>query len=409
MNITIIGPGKKFLSGISYYTIKLANALSKEHKVSVITIKNLLPKFLFPGKNRVGKKISNLEFDRNIQVCNCLDYYIFPGIFKAVNFLTKQNPDVIIMQWWSSSVALNYLLLKTINKLFFNKKMIIEFHEILDPLENNIWLLRVYVRLISKILFNNLDAYVVHSDYDKNLVQKVYNLKKEKVFIIPHGPYDQYIKETEIKENKKTFDALLFGLIRNYKGLEYLIEAFNKIPQELIKNFRLSIVGEIWDNKKAIYAMIENSKYKDQIKLINRYVCDEEVNKYFNLADIVVLPYIRVSQSGVAQIAVSYGKPIITTNIGSLIETLGNYNGTFFVEPENSNQIKDKLIQVFNLKCQKYSAIHYGKRNISEHAQEPLVPERRFLTNKKFENSKFSWNTTVNRYQELFDKVVLDD
>ena len=376
MNITIIGPNKKFLSGISYYTIKLANVLCKKYKISAITIKNLLPKFLFPGKNRVGKKISNLEFDRSVQVCNCLDYYIFPGIFKAVNFLTKQNPDVIVMQWWSSSTALNYLLLKIINKLFFNKKMIIEFHEILDPLENNIWVLRIYVRLISKILFNNLDAYVVHSNDDKNLVQKEYNLKKEKVFVIPHGPYDNYIKETEIKGNKKKFNILFFGLIRNYKGLEYLIEAFNKIPPELIKNFRLNIVGEIWDNKKAIYAMIENSKYKDQIKLINRYVCDEEVNKYFNLADIVVLPYIRVSQSGVAQIAVSYGKPIITTNIGSLIETLGNYNGAFFVEPKNSEQIKNKIMGIFNLK------------------------------NKKFENNKFSWDITVNRYQKLFNKVV---
>ena len=377
MNVTVIGPSKKFLSGISYYTIKLANSLSKKHEVSVITIKNLLPKFLFPGKSRIGKKLTNLKFDKNIQTCNCLDYYIFPGIFKAVNFLKKQNPDAIIMQWWSSSAAFNYLLLKTINKFFFNKKIIIEFHEILDPLENNVWILRIYMKLISKILFNNLDGYVVHSDYDAGLVQEVYKLKKEKLFVIPHGPYEHYIKKTKNKEDKKTFNILFFGLIRNYKGLEYLIEAFNKIPPGLIGKFKLIIVGEIWDNKKNVYPMIENSKYRDNINFINGYAPDEDVNKYFTLANVVVLPYLRVSQSGVAQIAVSYGKPIITTNIGSLIETLENYNGAFFVEPKNSEQIRDKIIEVFNLK------------------------------NKKFENDKFSWDTTINKYQELFECLKL--
>jgi len=376
MNITIIGPNKKFLSGITYYTIRLANALCEKHKISAITIKNLLPKFLFPGKKRVGKQISKLEFDRNIQVCECLNYYIFPGIFKAIKFLRKRNPDIIIMQWWSSSAALNYLLLRVINKLFFKRKIIIEFHETLDPLENNVWILMIYVRLISKILFNNLDAYIVHSNYDKNIVQKVYNLKKGKVFVVPHGPYDHYIKKTKIEKEKKTFDVLFFGLVRNYKGLRYLIEGFNKIPQNIIENFRLSIVGEIWEGKGIIHSLIAESKYRDRIKLIDGYVSDEDVNKYFTLADVIVLPYIRVSQSGVAQVAVSYNKPIITTNVGSLKETLGKYGGVFFVGPRNSEQIKNKIMQVFNLKCQ------------------------------KFENKKPSWDTTVNRYQELFDRVI---
>ena len=162
------------------------------------------------------------------------------------------------------------------------------------------------------------------------------------------------------------------GLIRNYKGLEYLLEAFNKIPQELIGNFRLNVVGEIWDNREKIYSAIENSKYRDKIKLINKYVSDEDVNKYFTLADVVVLPYTRASQSGVAQIAVSYGKPVIISKVGGLKEALKNYNGAFFVEPKNNEQIKDKIIKIFNFKS------------------------------KKFKNSKFNWDITVNKYKMLF-------
>ena len=372
MNIIIIGPNKKFLSGITYYTIRLANALNKNHNVSAITIRNLLPKFLFPGKNRVGKQLSNLEFDKNIQVCNCLDYYIFPGILKAINFLKKQNPDVIIIQWWSSSAALNYLLLKVINKLFFKRKIIIEFHEVLDPLENNIWLLRIYVKLISKILFNNLDAYVVHSNYDKNIVQRIFNLKKEKVAVISLGPYDHYIKKRKREKEKKTFDLLFFGLVRDYKGVRYLIEGFNKIPQNIIENFRLFIVGEIWEGKDVIYSLIAESKYRDRINIIDEYVSDEDVNRYFTLADVVVFPYTRESQSAVAKIAISYGKPIIISKIDSLKEDFENYEGTFFVEPKNSEQIKDKIIECFN------------------------------LNTKFFKNEIFSWERTVNLYRKVF-------
>ncbi|MFH1641558.1 MAG: glycosyltransferase [Nanoarchaeota archaeon] len=350
MNLTIIGPSKKFLSGITYYTIRLANVLNNQHHISIITINNLLPKFLFPGSNRVGKQLSDLEFDKTIKVCNCLNYYLFPGILKATTFLRKQNPDIIIMQWWSSSAAMNYLLLKVINKLFFNKKIIIEFHEILDPLENNIWILRIYVALISRLLFDNSDAYIVHSNFDKCLINKTYKLDNDKIFVVPHGPYNHYFPKKIKKNKKKIFDILFFGLVRNYKGLKYLIEAFDKIPKGLISNFRLNIIGEIWDEKETIYSMIEDSPYSNRIRLVNRYVSDEEVNLYFTLADVIVLPYIRASQSGVAQIAVSYGKPIIATDLVSLKEALHDYKGALFVKPKNSEQIQKCIWACFKKK-----------------------------------------------------------
>ncbi|MFX0206009.1 MAG: hypothetical protein ACFFDT_08475 [Candidatus Hodarchaeota archaeon] len=73
-NIVIVGPSKYFLSGISYYTIRLAEALSRDYEVSVIGLRKLLPRFLFPGKSRVGKHISDLDFPRDIEVIDNVDY-----------------------------------------------------------------------------------------------------------------------------------------------------------------------------------------------------------------------------------------------------------------------------------------------------------------------------------------------
>jgi fido (protein-threonine AMPylation protein) len=94
MKVCIIGPSKKFMSGISYFTIDLANAFSEKTDVCVVTLRNLLPKFLFPGKNRVGKKISDLEFNKNIKVFDGIDWYLVPSFFKAIKFIKGYKKDL---------------------------------------------------------------------------------------------------------------------------------------------------------------------------------------------------------------------------------------------------------------------------------------------------------------------------
>jgi len=144
---------------------------------------------------------------------------------------------------------------------------------------------------------------------------------------------------------KEKFVILFFGLIRPYKGVEYLIEAFEKLPEEILGNSRLLIVGEIWEDKDVV-KKIGESKIREKITFINRYVPDEEVSLYFSAGDVLVLPYLRASQSGVAHIAMTFGLPIIATKVGGLFESLSNYEGANFVEA-NAESIVEALIRIY--------------------------------------------------------------
>ena len=348
MKICIVGPSKRFLSGISYYTIRLANALSSSSEVSVICFRKLLPKFLFPGHERVGKDISHLEFSSDVKVFEGMDYNNPLTWYGAYRFLKTTKPEVIILQWWTSSVSHMHLLIKLMGTLM-KSKIIIEFHEVVDPLEESIMPIRLYSRMVGRVLRKGLNAYIVHSTSDKYLVAERYNIDIENIHVIPHGLYDHYApidnkKAKEILSIEEDFVILYFGLIRKYKGITYLIKGFEQLPESIASKSRLLIVGEIWENREELIDQISISRYRNNITLIDEYVPDDRIPLYFSAGNVVVLPYLRASQSGIAHIAMSFGKPIIVSEVGGLVESMRQYKGTIFVPPGESNAIKRELI-----------------------------------------------------------------
>lgn len=378
--ICIFGPSKLFLSGLSYYTIRLANALSRENEVSVITFRKLLPKFLFPGRSHVGKDLSELDFSPSVKTCD-VNWNSPRSWLLAITFLRKNDPQVLIFQWWTSAVGHLYLLFKVINRLFLHKKIILEVHEIVNQAEESMFPLRVYSKFVTRVISNNSFA-LTHSEKDKELFGEIYHFPLKKLWVVPLGPFDHYIKLDKDIARKalgigKEFVILYFGLIRNYKGVEYLIEGFNKIKKEGIQKFRLVIVGEVWDDIH-LEEMIASSPYRDRIDLRNEYVPDDDVALYFSAADVVVLPYLRSSQSGVAHIAITYRLPLIVTKVGGLIESMSDYGGTSFIPPGDSDAIKDAI-----LRC--YETHIAGRKSIQ-------APE-------------LSWEGIAKRYGEIIDEI----
>ena len=377
--ICIVGPSKRFLSGISYYTICLANAFEKECNVSVIYFRNLLPRFLFPGRAHVDKKISSFNLTQNVHVLDGMDYNNPITWLYTYEFLKKERPDIIILQWWTSSVAHMHLVLKFLARVI-DSKIIIEFHEVVDPLEDSFLPIRLYSSIMGKILRKNVVAYIAHSESDRQMIAQRYDIDVQKIHIIPFGlfnhhgkPIDYHLAKKSLEINEE-FVILSFGLIRKYKGIPFLIEAFEQLPDKIILNSRLLIVGEIWENRKELINKISSSKQKEKITLIDKYVPDDMISLYFSAADIVVLPYLRASQSGIAHIAMTFGKPIVVSEVGGLKESMAEYRGTFFVKPGNIIEIKNAMIKTHNLTS------HFS------------VPER-------------GWDITVKKYLDLIESI----
>ena len=350
IRIAILGPSPRFLSGISYFTMRLANALAPGNQVTAVLFRNMLPTRLFPGWRRVGSEITELDFAAGVRVQEILDWY--NPLTWVCAYRTLRKAEVVILEWWTSSVAHMYFALGLLNR--GRVPVVIEFHEVVDPLEQSILPIRYYSRVMGRLIRKQADQYVVHSEADKKLIRLHYRIPGEDITIIPHGLYDQYrmIGQVEARETLGFSEKniiLFFGLLRPYKGVPALIRAFEQLPGPLRSESRLVIAGEAWEDQESV-TMAKSSRYAAQITVINRYVEDREISLLFSASDLLVIPYTRASQSGVAHIAMAYGLPVVASEVGGLVESLGAYQGTTFTRPGDIKGISEGIEKALSVK-----------------------------------------------------------
>ncbi len=356
--ICVVGSGWRFVSGISVYSCRLANAFAEEHQVSAILMRRLLPRRLYPGAERVGADLMNLRYRDDVDVFDGVDYFWLPSMFRAVGFLHRRRPDVVLFQWWSGTVLHSYLLLALVSRLL-GARVIIEFHEVLDTAEASRSLARIYVKFLMRPLLRLSTAYVVHSEFDQDAVRSHFGLSDAAV--VPHGPYDHLrgdVRQSPPRDADGICTVLYFGTIRPYKGLEHLVEAFGSLSPEDAERFRLVIVGETWEGWELPAERIASHPHRDRITFVNRYVHDDEVAEYFAAADAVALPYLRSSSSGPLHLAMSFGLPVVVSDVGGLREAASEYRGTRFVRPADIDDLRAALLDVAGLTGQRYEDPH---------------------------------------------------
>jgi len=356
MKICVVGSSKRFFSGITAHTIFLANALAEQNEVSVILLRKLLPQFLYPGRKHIGKDDYLIEFAKNVDIYEGMDWNSPLSWFRAYRFLKQRSPDAIIMLWWTSSVAHMQLFLAWSNKFRVGAKLILEMHETIDPLEERILPIRLYAKVAGRLLMRMADALTAHSTSAKDQIAQTYGINRGKIFVKPFGLYENYKRDYDKGLAKKElgieeqFVILNFGSIRKYKGVPYLAKAFSALPEAVARNSRLVIAGEDWGDDNELSNLIESSPYKQKITFNPNFVPDEMVPAYFSAADVVVLPYSDIfasAGSAVAQIAMAYGKPIITSNFETMRECLQDYEGAFFTPTGDSMAIAEGIAKLY--------------------------------------------------------------
>lgn len=353
MNICVVGSSKRFFSGLTTHTIFLANALAKNgHKVSIVTLRNLVPLFLYPGRKRVGKGDYMADYVPEVKIYDGMDWNSPRTWLGALRFINQQKPDAIIMLWWTSSVAHLQFILALGSRLTGHPRLILEMHEVVDALEEKILPIRLYSRVAGKILMRQFDDYTVPSESVSEAVINAYNIPKEKIHVVPIGVYEQYTTPERNEARKKLglegFVILHFGMIRQYKGIPLLLKAFDTLPEKVAQCSTLVIAGEDWGDDPEIKVAMEGSKYRHRIIYHPYFISDHEVPKYFAAADVVVLPYLRSCGSGVAYIAVANGKPIIATDLPVMRDCFKEYAGASFFPVGNVSALKEMLIKVYN-------------------------------------------------------------
>jgi glycosyltransferase involved in cell wall biosynthesis len=341
LRVLVVGSGWRFLSGISYYTCRLANALAGRFDVGAVLMRRLLPARLYPGRARVGQRLADLAYRPDVPVFDGVDWYALPSLVRAVRFLRRHRPDVLVLQWWTGTVLHSYLVLCAAARVL-GIRVVVEFHEVQDTGEAGHRFAASYVRRFIRPLLRRVDGILVHSEYDRALLRASYPIGPVATVVAPHGPYDHHLSQP-VPASPGVCRLLYFGTIRPYKGLEDLVEAFDSLSDEEARGFTLTVVGETWEGWTLPAARIAASRHADRITFVNRYVPDSAVATHFANADAVVLPYRRSSASGPLHVAMSSGLPVVVTAVGGLVEAAGGYAGAVFVPPADPPALADAL------------------------------------------------------------------
>lgn len=371
--IVLIGPVYPYKGGISHYTGLMYRALSKEFETIMVSYKFQYPKLLFKKeqKDETNKAFKIEKTNYWIHTANPVN-----GI-KVAKKINQIKADMVIIQWWHPYFAPYYFILARCLK---KTKILFVCHNVFPherfPLDH----------FLTKMTLRQGNCYIVQSKMDAEDLQTI--IKNPVFEQTVHPTYNAFKfqdiskqKAREILELKESEKVLLFfGFIREYKGLRYLIQAMSEVVKELGK-VTLLIVGDFQgeEEKQSYLNLIQNQKVGKSIRVYDGYIPDQEVEKFFAASDLVVLPYVSATQSGIVQIAFGFEKPVIVTNVGGLPDVVEDGKTGYIVEAENIIQLSNRIVQYFKEK-----------------------KELEMQENVKKEAERFSWDRLVEAVQKLY-------
>ena len=370
--IVLIGPVYPYKGGISHYTGLMCRALRKKYDVTMVSYQFQYPKLLYKKEQR---DYSNENFkieDTNywIHTANPFNWII------TARKIQNLNPDMVIVQWWHPYFAPCYFMLC---KCLKNIKILFVCHNVFPherfPLD----------RLLAKMVLRKGDCYIVQSKMDaedlhtivdrpiyKQTVHPTYN-----VFKLENISKEEARKRLDIKPEKKIL--LFFGFVREYKGLKYLIQAMPEVMRR-VEGIELLIAGDFAgaEEKQRYLSLILECGIQEHVKIYDGYIPDKEVENFFAACNLVVLPYISATQSGIVQIAFGFEKPVVVTDVGGLPDVVENGKTGYVVETENSARLAEAIVDYFN-------------RDM----------EKEFTENVRQEAYRFSWDRMVEVIEDL--------
>jgi len=353
MKIILVGPSHPYRGGISHYNTRLQRAMvERGHDVTIVNFKRMYPNLLFPGKTQYDESESSFKVpsERLIDAVNPLSW------IKAAKYIKSQDPDAVIFHWWQPFFGICFGTILSMLKNISAKRMFI-CHNV-QPHESSF-----IDNLLSKAAFSKVDRFVVHSEEDRVNLLDIY---PDAVSIKNYHPIIDLFEngeKTPVNGENNQNDShrlLFFGYIRKYKGLEYLLKAMPKILKEL--DITLTVAGEFYDEKKFYLDLIEELEISKYVKVIDEYIPNEKVGDYFANTDLVVIPYLTATQSGIVQISYNFDLPVVVTRVGGLPEVVKDGETGYIVEPGSASAVADAVLDYFN-----NSRGDLFKSNVREH------------------------------------------
>ncbi len=376
MKIICIGPGYPLRGGISNFNTALcSNLAAAGHTAAIVSFSLQYPGFLFPGTSQTepGDPPPGIRIHPWINSVNPLSW------IQTARRIRLESPDLVILHHWMPFISVG---MGTIVRRLGRKRgfpVIAICHNVVPHEKQAGW------KFLSRRLLRACDGFIVLSRTVLDDLE-LFTESRYKVFV-PHPVYDIFGAATAREEAARYLGLnpgdrylLFFGLVRKYKGLDLLLDAFARVKEEF-GNLRLIIAGEFYGRKEAVLEQIARLSLEERIILRDQFIPSGEVRYYFSLADLVVQPYRTATQSGISQIAYHFGVPMLVTDVGGLSEIVP-HEKVGYVTRVDEQAVADAIADFFR----------------RDRAAE-------FRRNIETERKRFTWDEMSRQILELAEKI----
>ncbi len=340
LKICIVGTAYPYKGGIAMFNERLAREMiSQGNQVDIITFTLQYPKFFFPGKSQFSDdpKPEDLTIIRKVNSVNPLSW------MTTARKIKRGNYDLIIAKYWIPAMGPS---LGSIMRMARSKSTKgISIIDNIIPHEK-----RFGDQSLSNYFVKSVDGFAVMSRKVEQQMDQFVN--QQPISYVPHPIYDTYgdivPRDHALKHlglDPQYDYVLFFGYIRDYKGLDILLDAIAE-GLKTNSNLRLIVAGEYYSDSQKYLSQIARLGIANQVILHTNFISNEEVRYFFCAADLIAQSYKSATQSGISQMAIYFEKPIVSTNVGGLPETV-LHDKTGYLTNVDSNEVANAILKYF--------------------------------------------------------------
>ncbi len=338
MRIALLGPLAPWRGGLAQYLARLGESLMSRAEVRGWTFTRQYPGFLFPGRSQLDPAAERPRF----AVESVLDSIAPPSWRRTAAALERFAPGAVVLKWWMPFFGPAFA--SSVGSLRPRGTRVLLVCDNLAPHER-----RPLDGMLTRWMLRNSDGYLVMSEsVERDLDRLKPGAPRKRVLHPLYAQFDRGRWTRERARERLGLDGevvLFFGYVRRYKGLDTLLEAWPRVRAR--RPATLVVAGEFYENPAPYRRLAAAAGGEPGVRLLARYVPDDEVEALFKAADVVVLPYRSATQSGVSHVAYALGVPVITTDVGGLSETVVPGETGLVVPPADPAALAEAIVRYF--------------------------------------------------------------
>ena len=378
MKITILGPAHPYRGGLASIREIMARTFQRRgDEVDIKTFTLQYPSLLFPGESQTVATPPPAD----LRICRCVNTMNPLNWVRVGRRIRRERPDFVLMKYWTPFMAPCFGTIARIARGNGHTKVLCQIDNV-EPHEHHLT-----DKPFNRYYLHSVDGFVYMSE---QVHSELRAYSDAPALFSPHPLFENFGERVERSEacvrlglDPANRYVLFFGLIRDYKGLDLLLDAWAQLRRAgRTEGRRLIVAGEFYTAREPYLNRIADNGLQDEVLLHDRFIPDDDVKYYFSAADFVVQPYKTATQSGVTQIAYQFCVPMVVTKVGGLAEIVPDGRVGYVCEPTPEG-VAGAIERMY-------------EGDTLQRFRENCVEERR----------RFSWEEMCSRITELYGLVA---